>query len=157
MAQIEESGSGDRDVNVEVNLVPFIDLMSVCIIFLLVTAVWTQVSMIQIGSSIYAKRQDAVEAVPPPKQTVSFKLTIRNSGYIVSLNTNSVQIPKQNDDYDDQRLLTYLKTVKEKYPDKDDVTITMDDNLTYDNLIRGMDVLMLSGFTEIGIAAASGG
>jgi len=49
MAQIEEKGSG-RSSNVDLNIVPFIDLMCVCIIFLLVTAVWTQVSMIQIGS-----------------------------------------------------------------------------------------------------------
>ncbi|MBK7890416.1 MAG: biopolymer transporter ExbD [Bdellovibrionales bacterium] len=55
MAQVEDSGSG-RSTNVDVNLVPFIDLMSVLITFLLITAVWTQVSMIQLGSSIYGKK-----------------------------------------------------------------------------------------------------
>ena len=38
MAQIGGEGGGGRESNVELNLVPFIDLMSVCIIFLLVTA-----------------------------------------------------------------------------------------------------------------------
>ncbi|HEX4923807.1 MAG TPA: biopolymer transporter ExbD, partial [Bdellovibrionales bacterium] len=37
MAQIEEGGGG-RETTIELNLVPFIDLMSVCIIFLLITA-----------------------------------------------------------------------------------------------------------------------
>lgn len=48
MAQIDSGGSKGRAVSVELNLVPFIDLMSVLITFLLITAVWTQVSMIQI-------------------------------------------------------------------------------------------------------------
>jgi biopolymer transport protein ExbD len=56
MAHIDDGGGGGRNTTVDLNLVPIIDLMSVCIIFLLITAVWTQVSMIQIGSSIYGKK-----------------------------------------------------------------------------------------------------
>ncbi len=56
MAHIESGGSRGRKTNIELNLVPFIDLMSVLITFLLITAVWTQVSMIQIGSSLYGKK-----------------------------------------------------------------------------------------------------
>ena len=64
MAHIEESGKNSSVV--ELNLVPFIDLMSVCIIFLLITAVWTQVSMIQLGSSIYSNKTDDKPIIPPP-------------------------------------------------------------------------------------------
>ena len=52
MGQISSGGHGKKEVAVELNLVPFIDLMSVLITFLLITAVWTQVSMIQIGNSL---------------------------------------------------------------------------------------------------------
>lgn len=39
------SSSGEkRSVNVELNLVPFIDLLSTCILFLLVTVVWVEIS-----------------------------------------------------------------------------------------------------------------
>ena len=44
MAHIDSGGRG-RDVNTELNLVPVIDLMSVLITFLLISAVWTQVSI----------------------------------------------------------------------------------------------------------------
>ena len=65
MAHIEEQGGKTSSV-VELNLVPFIDLMSVCIIFLLITAVWTQVSMLQLGSSVYSQQTDADPGPAPP-------------------------------------------------------------------------------------------
>jgi biopolymer transport protein ExbD len=40
-----------RDLNAEVNLVPFIDLLSMCICFLLMTAVWIQIGSVQIKQS----------------------------------------------------------------------------------------------------------
>ena len=55
MAHISSGGKG-RDINTELNLVPVIDLMSVLITFLLITAVWTQVSMIQLGASFASPR-----------------------------------------------------------------------------------------------------
>jgi biopolymer transport protein ExbD len=131
--------------------------MSVCIIFLLITAVWTQVSMIQIGSSLYAKRTDSEDTTPPPQQDkTSFRLYVNKSGYIVNVGGSSVHIPKAANDYDDVRLLTYLKQVKEKYPQKNDCIISLEDSLTYENLIRGMDALMQGGFPEISISTGEG-
>ena len=84
MAHIEETGKGGRETNVELNLVPFIDLMSVLIIFLLITAVWTHVSMIQIGSSVYGKKQEQQqEVVPPPLSEIVFRLDVRSDGFRV--------------------------------------------------------------------------
>jgi len=157
MAQIEEGNSGGREMNVELNLVPFIDLMSVCIIFLLITAVWSQVSMIQIGSSMYAKKQDTMQpAPPPPDDKDTLMLKVKASGYVVALNTSQVQIPKVAGANDEKRLLTYLRQIKQKYPTKEDVVITVDDELPFDDLIRGMDVLMLGGFSEISVGAVGG-
>ena len=65
-----ESSRG-RSVDFELNLVPFIDLMSTCISFLLITAVWTQVSMIQIGSSIYGKKTDTGQVEQPQHEQVN--------------------------------------------------------------------------------------
>ena len=64
MAQVSDGGSGKKEATFDLNLVPFIDLMSVMITFLLITAVWTQVSMIKLGSSIYGKQN--TDETPPP-------------------------------------------------------------------------------------------
>ncbi len=152
MAQIEEGGGG-RQTTVELNLVPFIDLMSVCIIFLLITAVWTQVSMIQIGSSIHAPQNPDSAPPPPKKDDALIRVNVDKRGYSVTVGPRVVAIPKKNNDFDDEGLVQYMKNIKEKYPKKDDVIIALLDDMTYENLIRGMDSIMLGGFPEISIAS----
>jgi len=86
-------GGGDdrKNITVELNLVPFIDLMSVCIIFLLITAVWTQVSMIQIGSSVYGKRNEVQPVEPPPRPEIAFRLDVIPSGYVINLGKSAIK------------------------------------------------------------------
>ena len=150
--QVEEKGGSGRQTNVELNLVPFIDLMSMCICFLLMTAVWTQVDMIQIGSSIYGKRQDSGQVDTPKKDQMMLKLDVNDSGYVVNLGNNSFRIPKVNGDYDIATLLKQLQDIKTRFPDKTDAMIGLLDTGKYNELIRGMDQLMTAGFPEISIA-----
>lgn len=153
MAQVEEGG-GDRRSTVDLNIVPFIDLMSVCIIFLLITAVWTQVSMIQIGSSIYGKKTAQEQAPPPPRAEIPFRLDVRGDGYRIVVGRSSSAIGKLNGEYNQKGLLTELKKVKELYPDKVDAVITVLDELPYKTLIDGMDALLTAGFPEISVATS---
>lgn len=155
MAHIEEEGKGRR-TNVDVNLVPFIDLMSVCIIFLLITAVWTQVSMIQIGSSIYGKKSAQEESPPPPRAEIPFRVDVLNSGYRIIVGQQSQNIAKFNGQYNDEALLVELKKIKELYPEKIDAVVTVRDELPYEALIRGMDALLSAGFPEISVATGGG-
>jgi biopolymer transport protein ExbD len=151
MAQIEESGKG-RSTSVDVNIVPFIDLMSVLVIFLLITAVWSQVSMIQIGSSIYGKKNTDEKVEPPPRAEVVFRLDIKPFGHRVVVGTQTIEVPKVGANYDLARLSTELKKVKEIYPEKVDCVVTMSDELAYVHLINGMDALLQSGFPQISVA-----
>jgi biopolymer transport protein ExbD len=143
---------GKRQTDFELNLVPFIDLMSTCISFLLITAVWTQVSMIQIGSSIYGKKTATGEVEQPKKEQINLKVDVTHSGYIVNLGTKAFAIPRVNNEYDQDTLVAQLKDIKGKYPDKIDGIITVLDDIKYDELIHGMDAMMTSGFPEIAIA-----
>lgn len=154
MAQIEDRRRGDRQVSVDVNLVPFIDLMSVCIIFLLITAVWNQISMIQLGSSIYGKKTSDEVSPPPPRAEIPFRLDIVQEGYRIVIGQQSQTIPKLGLEYNDQELIKELKKVKEIYPDKGDAIVSILDELPYEALIRGMDALLTSGFGEISVATA---
>ncbi len=152
MAHIDDGKKGSRSSNVDVNIVPFIDLMSVLVIFLLITAVWTQVSMIQIGSSIYGKRTDDNKSEPPPRAEIPFRLDIKSMGYKVLVGRQETVVPKINNEYDTDKLITELKKIKEIYPDKTDCVVTMSDDLAYVNLIGGMDALLQSGFPQISVA-----
>jgi biopolymer transport protein TolR len=153
MAHMSDNNQGPRgSINVDVNIVPFIDLMSVLVIFLLITAVWTQVSMIQIGSSIYAKKTDDQKVVPPPNAEVPFRMDVRADGHRVILGKQQFAIPKKDGEYDLARLLEVVKQVKIQYPDKTDAAITVSDSIQYLHLIQGMDILLQAGFPEIGVA-----
>lgn len=153
MAQVEDKSRG-RTTNIEVNLVPFIDLMSCLITFLLITAVWTQVSMIQLGSSIYGKKNENQEmATPPPLADIPLRVDVKESGYRIVIGSDTVQIAKaRNGEWDLERLLSKLKEIKEKYPDKTDAVITVEEVLPYELLITGMDTMIKSGFQTISVS-----
>lgn len=152
MAHVE-SGSGGRKTSFEPNLVPVIDLMSVLITFLLITAVWTQVSMIQIGSSLYGKKSEGQPTPPiPPDAQIVLKLEIRPNGYALTVNKKTINFPLVGGVFDDENLMNQLKQVKEQYPQKNDAVIMMADELPYERLIVGMDTLLKGGFGAISIA-----
>ena len=154
MSQIDDGGDGRRNSTVDLNLVPIIDLMSVCIIFLLITAVWTQVSMIQLGSNIHAKKTTDDKPEPPKdkKLEVPFRLDVLKEGYRVIIGRNEMKFPKVGGKYDQEKLSNEVKKIKELYPEKQDCVVTILDELPYDALIGGMDSLLQGGFPEISVA-----
>ena len=150
MAHID-TGGGGRAKTTSVNLVPFIDLMSVLITFLLLTAVWTQVSMIQIGSSIYGKQKDPSPQMPTQVEVV-LKVDVKPSGYVLTIGKQILSLPLLNGLFDDEGLVSQLKRVKQLYPDKQDVILSVSDELEYEKLIAAMDGLLKSGFPQIAVA-----
>jgi len=153
MAYIDEmNGQGGRKANVDLNLVPFIDLMSVCIIFLLITAVWTQISMIQLGSSIYSKKTSDEPIAPPPFSEVVLRVDVLPEGFLLVVGTDKTSIPKFSDgNYDKDKLIAGLKKVKKQYPDKVDGVASVRDNVYYKHLIETMDALLIAGFPQVSI------
>lgn len=154
MAQVE-GGGGGRSTNADLNLVPFIDLMSVLITFLLITAVWSQASMIQIGSSLYGKQTDNNVPPPPPKADIPLRVDVKSTGFRVIIGKETINVPKQGEDYDAAKLLAELKKIKSVYEDKTDAIVTVDDEVNYEFLIKAMDMLIRAGFP--GVAVSTGG
>src|SRR4051812_10007244 len=69
-----EGGKGRRkSVNANLNLVPFIDLLSVCIVFLIATAVWIELSSMPVDQALSDPNQPQpppVDNPPPPPLTL---------------------------------------------------------------------------------------
>lgn len=150
MSHIEEPGRG-RQIVVEPNIIPFIDLMSVLITFLLISAVWTQISMIQLGSSVYGKKNSDTITAQPPKVDIAFRVDVTPNGHRVVIGTKKHFFQKVSGKYDELRLVRYLKLIKKTYPEKNDVMITMVDSLAYGDLVKGMDALLIAGFSDIAV------
>lgn len=150
MADIQDGGGKrGRSRNVELNLVPFIDLMSVLITFLLISAVWTQVSMIKLGAS-FASQKNPDELEPPkpnPLESLVLKLEVRENGYVLLVGKDRSDFPLLSDGtYDSAGLLAQMQKVKQLYPDKQDCKMAVSDTIAYEKMILAMDVTLKAGF-----------
>ncbi|MFN3697542.1 MAG: ExbD/TolR family protein [Pseudobdellovibrio sp.] len=147
MAHIDTGGRG-RSTNFELNLVPFIDLMSVLITFLLISAVWTQVSMIQLGASFASpKDPNQTEIKPPPLEDLVLRLDIRANGYVLYVGKDVKSIPMIGQEYDKETLVSDLLKVKQMYPDKGGIKMAIEDQIKYDHIVSAMDIGLKAGFS----------
>lgn len=77
MAHIEQSNKGGKkSLNAEVNLVSFIDLLSVCICFLLVAAVWLQIGTVKVMQSM------GDEATNPPENAYELAVHMQEGQHV---------------------------------------------------------------------------
>src|SRR5437762_7144378 len=88
----EHTGKGGKKaLDAELNLVPFIDLLSCCISFLLITAVWTQLDCIQARGA----GSGGEESLEP-----GLTLVVDQSGYRVRAGQDVAMIPRREGRYD---------------------------------------------------------
>jgi len=146
---------GKKALDAQINLVPFIDLLSCCLSFLLITAVWTQLARMDVSQ----KGQGAAGSTDekPPEPTVSLTLYIDKDGYTFAKSTGeSTPIPMKGDEYDYAKLADILKDAKTAYPDKNDIAVKSDDAVIYNKIIRTMDIVLSSKFPDIGLSDKGG-
>ena len=99
---VPEGSGGKKPVDFQLNLIPFIDLLSVLISFLLMTSVWTQTARIEVRQSPNLPSDE-----PPEQEEEKLNLTviIKGSGYTVQKKNAVVkEIEKQGEDYDTETL-----------------------------------------------------
>jgi biopolymer transport protein ExbD len=155
-APVPGGKGGKKPLDATLNLVPFIDLLSCCISFLLITAVWTQLARMDVTQ----KGQGAAGAdqEKPPEPTVQLTLFIDKDGYTFAKSTGeSTAIPKKGEEYDYAKLADTLKDAKTAYPDKTDIQVKSDDDVIYNSIIKTMDICVSNKFQDIGLGDKGAG
>jgi len=155
-APVPSGKGGKKALDAAINLVPFIDLLSCCLSFLLITAVWTQLARMDVTQ----KGQGAAGASDekPPEATVQLTLFVDKDGYTFAKSTGeTTPIAMKGEDYDYTRLADILKDAKTAYPDKNDITIKSDDTVLYDKIIKTMDVVISAKFSDVGLSDKGAG
>ena len=90
--------SGKKALNVELNLVPFIDLLTCLICFLLMAAVWVQIGKISVTQSGTGAPADQT---PEERQRLHLVVTVTPQGFLLSGNGNTIaDILKKDNQYD---------------------------------------------------------
>jgi biopolymer transport protein ExbD len=119
----------------ELLLVPMIDIFTVLVTFLLMTAVFSRTVILQLN-------------LPPPNSTwkepppgLQLEVMVRkNLLQVADRNTGPLAtIPNTPTGYDFDGLTEYLKRVKAKFPDKTDASILLESDTPYDTVVQVMD------------------
>lgn len=129
----------DTDIMHVLNLTPMMDILTVLVVFLLVTAVFMSITIMEL--SIPANAGGAAAG----KQNVNIEVIIRKTGLQLS-NGSRVEaaIPKKDGTYDIELLSKMLVRLKEQFPEKQDATVLMEPTIEYDNLIQVMDAVRVA-------------
>lgn len=164
-APVSSGKGGKKAVDAEINLVPFIDLLSCLISFLLISAVWTQITSIQVTQTGGLSSES--DPPPPDETTIEVRVTLTDRGYILALAGTPVELPKTNvekkDDlgntsttlgFDTKALGEKLKLVKTNYPAQKAVTVAAEDAIVYDDLVGTIDAIVALDLPDVSVTAA---
>ncbi len=140
----------------ELNITTFLNLMVVLVPFLLITAVFSRITILELslpsgaGGADSNKPQLTIEIIVREKG-----LEIGNGKQVLArfplLKQSEVKLPSDENGqidtsklYDLKLLSEFLVKIKTKYPDKTDATVLMEPDIEYRVLIRVMDAVRSS-------------
>jgi len=143
--------SGKKSVDVELNVVPFIDLMSCLTAFLLATAVWSAFSQISIKPKGIGRKTE--QKIQEEEKIFASILVTENEIWAGLTIGDRRQIRKESANHDWTGLEKVLKEFKElsAFANRGDIEIAADDEVVYQTIISAMDTAIIAGFDDIGL------
>ncbi len=152
-----KSGRGrKKSVNFELNLIPFIDVLSTCICFLLVTAVFINLGSFHVSQAVGSEKTQAKEK---PKGSVTVSLGGRGDIRFevkdvkgLRKGDSLVTISGQNGLVNFKRTEDWIKSFSSHYTDVKIVLLMPNPKSKYDDLIQLMAQFKQSSMDQIGIA-----
>jgi len=126
-----------RQETADLNITAFLNLMVILVPFLLITAVFSQVAILELN---LPSSTDQLDAEP---ETMQLEVTVRRDGLEVGERSAGLLtgFPKTETGYDLIALSEYLKQVKARFPEKVDATILLESDVPYDVLVQVMDAV----------------
>lgn len=130
------TGQGSNKLDTELNLVPFIDLLSTLVLFLLISAVWMQVSAIQ--ASVSSKGKSSTSAVEQSKILVHLTQAGLQITWPSGMPGYPGMLARTKAGYDYPRLAALVKkAIATSKPPL--LAVSADDNIDYGFVIEAID------------------
>lgn len=146
---------GKKPLDTNINLVPFIDLMAVTIVFLIMTAVWTQLGRLQVSQSGNSASDE------PPPQTQLQPITVLITEKDLKITVGGSQLDPMPITRDSKerlevgKLTEKLKELKTQQPEQNAITLSTEDAVRYEDLVRVIDVCIGNQFPSVSVSPAS--
>jgi biopolymer transport protein ExbD len=120
----------------EIDVTTFLNLMVVLVPFLLITAVFSRLTIVELNlpSSAGGATNEA--------DSFRVEVIVRDNGIEITNGTSIIaSIPKTDDEYDFQTLSDFMVELKRSYPAHDAASVLMEARIPYDYLIQTLDVV----------------
>lgn len=120
----------------EIDVTTFLNLMVVLVPFLLITAVFSRLTIVELNLPSSAGGPSSSELGFTPEVIVRENvIEITNGRSVIA------SIPNREEDYDLQTLSDYMVELKQTYPQQDAAAVLMEARIPYDYLIQVMDIV----------------
>lgn len=144
-----------KHLDFEVNLIPCIDLLSVCICFLLITAVWLNVGSMDVKQAIGGQPQSDTSKNPlvwvRMGEKGDFNLEVQHSSAVPSSLTK-IKISAREKKIDLEAFEKALASLKQIEPQLNTGLILPVASTSYEDIIDVMDKLKKNGMTDLGVS-----
>ncbi len=139
-AAAEPTGKGGKkSLDANINLVPYIDMLMTIMTFLMMTAVWTQIAMLEVqNASGGAQEQPEDPDINAPKPILV--LAAKEQVTVTEEGQESRPFPATQDGYDFKGIEIELKRLKDVRKDREVVKIQSEDGIQYQYLAKLIDL-----------------
>ena len=120
----------------EIDVTTFLNLMVVLVPFLLITAVFSRLTIVELNlpSAAGGPTNDA--------DNFRVEVIVREAGMEISNGSAIIAtIPKQDEEYDLETLSEFIVELKRSYPSHESASVLMEAYIPYDYLIQVMDIV----------------
>ena len=119
----------------ELDMTTFLNLMVALVPFLLLTAVFSRITIVELDLP-------SAKGPAPTEPAFRVEVVVRDNGLEIMDGRQVIAaIPKVDDDYDLGTLTEYLTAIKREYPSKQDASVLLEPQIEYDHLIAVMDAV----------------
>ncbi|MDH5454703.1 MAG: biopolymer transporter ExbD [Gammaproteobacteria bacterium] len=120
----------------EIDVTTFLNLMVVLVPFLLITAVFSRLTIVELNLP------SAAGGPASNEDNFRVEVIVRQEGMEISNGSATIaSIPKKDEEYDLGSLSELMVELKREYPEHDAASVLMEPLIPYDHLIQVMDIV----------------
>jgi biopolymer transport protein ExbD len=122
----------------------FLNLMVVLVPFLLITAVFSRITIVELSLP------SSASGPAPTEPSFRMEVIVRASGLELSNGSSVIAtIPKLGDEYDLETLSSVVMSLKRDHPDDDNASVLLEPQIEYDHLIQVMDAVRSAQLPQV--------
>jgi biopolymer transport protein ExbD len=132
----------------ELNITAFMNLMVILVPFLLITAVFSRITILELN----VPQAEASTAAQNEKPALDLEVIVRSSGIEVGDRQRGLlkAVKATHDGSDLAQVSELLQQIKARFPDKTDITLLLDADVAYERLVEVMDTLRVAQVEQDG-------